>query len=381
MIHVLGLNPIKKSDFVRGEGCRLIDENEKSYLDLESGCWCACLGHGHPRIRRVMETQIHDLIHLGTNYPNRLVEEAAAAVLGITGLDDGKCLFLSSGSEAVEFSVQAVRRITGKSYLLTFANSYLAAYGSAGRKSPDEWRLVDWTSSAEEEVLDGLDAISFEDIGGFVFEPGGSGIGFVRFPPKRIVEGIARRIRDTGGLLVANEITTGMGRTGTWFGFQHYDIRPDLTAMGKGLGNGYPVSAIAMTAPVAEKLEKSGLYQAQSHQNDPLGCAVAKEVIAVMREERLVEKSRKSGRYFLEGLKRLKRKYPVIQEARGRGMLLGLAFDPGTPSAAADVYAALLDRGYIVGLKAAGNLLRFDPPLIITREEIDLFLDNLEQAI
>ena len=146
MDHILQCHKITKTDFVRGQGCYLYDEQGKRYIDFESGSWSTALGHSHPRINQVMEAQIKKVIHLGTYYPSLLAEDAAMDVLDIVGIDDGKCVFLSSGSEAVEFAVQAVRRITGKPLLLTFTNSYLAAYGSAGRKSTDEWYLLDWSA-------------------------------------------------------------------------------------------------------------------------------------------------------------------------------------------------------------------------------------------
>lgn len=107
-----------------------------------------------------------------------------------------------------------------------------------------------------------------------------------------------KKIREADGLVMSNEVTTGMGRTGKWFGFQHYDFQPDIVALGKGLGNGYPVSAIAMSINVAKKLEDSGLGYAQSHQNEPLGCAVAKEVITGLRDESLIEHGAALGKYF-----------------------------------------------------------------------------------
>jgi acetylornithine aminotransferase len=379
MEHLLQSHKITKTDFIRGQGCHLYDEQGKEYLDFESGCWSTALGHSHPRINQVMEAQIKQVVHLGTYYPNRLAEDAATAVLEIVGMNDGKCVFLSSGSEAVEFAVQAARRITGKHLLLTFSNSYLAAYGSAGRKSADEWCLFDWSASTEAEQLERLNEIPFEKIGAFVFEPGGSGSAFVRFPPKELVQLLARRVKQEGGLLIANEITTGLGRTGKWFGFQHYDYQPDIVSIGKGLGNGYPVSAIAMQQELAEKLEHGGFYYVQSHQNDPLGCAIAKEVIAIFREENWVEKGNQTGLYFLEGLKWLEEKYEIVKEARGRGMLLGLAFQPHASFSATTAYFALLEKGFLAGFSPVGNLLRFDPALVIGKDEIDLLSKGLEQ--
>lgn len=381
MDHILKCHEIFKTDFVHGQNCHLYDSQGKKYVDFESGIWCTALGHNHPRVNRVIETQLKNVSHLGTRYPNVLAEEAALSVLGAVGIDDGKCTFLSSGSEAVELGVQIIRRITGKPLLLTFQNSYLAGYGSAGQKRPDEWFLFDWGVCESVDPCDCLDEIPFDTIGGFIFEPGGSGIGFVKFPPKQLVREIVRRIKQAGGLVAANEITTGMGRTGKWFGFQHYDIQPDIVSLGKGLGNGYPVSAVAMRAEVARKLEKDGFRYVQSHQNDPMGCSIAKEVIATFREEDWVARGDAKGEYFLEGLKQLEKKHSLVKEARGRGMELALEFYPGQGFSATSACQALLEKGYLVGYYPAGNILRFDPALTIEQEDITHLLECLDAML
>jgi acetylornithine aminotransferase len=381
MDHILKCHDIVKTDFARGENCYLYDSSGRRYVDLESGIWCTALGHSHPRIKQVMQAQIEKVIHLGTRYPNALAEEAALDVLNIVGIEHGKCVFLSSGSEAVEFGAQTARRVTGKKSLLTFQNSYLAAFGSAGRKSADEWHLLDWSACTHQAPGECLKEISFESIGAFVFEPGGSGSGFVQFPPKPLIQEIVQRVKQTGGLLVANEVTTGMGRTGKWFGFQHYDIRPDIVCLGKGLGNGYPVSAVAMEQSIAEKSENSGFRYAQSHQNDPLGCAVAKEVIAVLREEGWIERGNAVGAYFLEGLKRLEERHEIVKEARGRGMLLALELHPQPGLSVTAVYHALLEKGFLAGYYLAGNVLRFDPSLTIERKDVEQLLECLDHIL
>lgn len=379
MNHILKCHDIVKTNFVRAENCFLYDVLGRRYTDFESGIWCTALGHSHPRISQVIATQAAKLMHLGTRYPNAIVEEAALAVLEIAQIESGKCVFLSSGSEAVEFGAQTIRRVTGKNILLTFSNSYLAAYGSAGQKNAEGWYLVDWNTCPEADSC--FENIPFDQIGGFVFEPGGSGSGFVRFPPFQLVKELVRRIRQAGGLVMSNEVTVGMGRTGKWFGFQHYEIQPDLVALGKGLGNGYPVSAVAMSWDVAEKLEVSGLRYAQSHQNDPLGCSVAKEVIAVMRDGNYIEKGVALGAYFLAGLQRCAEKYPIVKETRGRGVLLGLVFHPHESFSAETAYRALLEQGFLVGYYPAGNILRFDPALTMEQESIDQLLDCLDNVL
>ena len=378
MPHLLACHDIVKTDFIRGENCSLYDASGNRYLDFESGIWSAALGHSHPRVNAVLHQQIDQLMHLGTRYPSALAESAALDVLEITGIGEGKCVFLSSGSEAVEFGVQAVRRLTRRPLLLTFSVSYLAAFGSAGRKDADEWLLVDAACPDPEACLKD---IPFERIGGFIFEPGGSGSAFVQFSSARLVQEIARRVRQTGGLLMANEITTGMGRTGAWFGFQHYDVQPDIVSLGKGLGNGYPVSAVALSLDAASRLEADGFRYAQSHQNDPLGCAVAREVIAVMREGAWIDKGRALGESFLDGLDQLRKSHPLVKDARGRGPLLALEFQSDARITAASAYDALLKRGFLVGCYPAGNLLRFDPALTMDRKDVDALLAALEDML
>ncbi len=389
MDHILRCHPVNGINFVRGENCALFDDQGRRFVDLESGSWAAVLGHSHPRLNRTIRAQLDQLMHLGVRYPNQLAESAACDVLELVGLPDGKCTFLSSGSEAVEFGVQVARRVTDRPLLLTFSDSYLAAFGSAGRKDPAEWHLVDWHAPAAAgpaaDVEGCLKTIPFERIGGFVFEPGGGAPGFVRFPPAPLVEAIARRVQEDGGVVVVNEITTGMGRTGKWFGYQHYDLRPDIVALGKGLGNGFPVSATAIRRVFADKLEHSGFRHAQSHQNNPLGCAIAREVIAILREERLIERSRDVGASFLAGLGRLRAANPKIKDVRGRGMLLAVEFDPNSGLSGTTVQSALWDRGFIAGGYPAGypagTGLRFDPPLTIEESDLSRLLDTLASVL
>ncbi|MGD9030162.1 MAG: aminotransferase class III-fold pyridoxal phosphate-dependent enzyme [Anaerolineae bacterium] len=317
-----------------------------------------------------------------------IVEDAATTVLDSLDLSDGKCVFLSSGSEAVEFGVQVARRLTEQPLLLTLSDSYLAAYGSAGRKSLDEWMCFDWsecTTCPHSEQCDPacrhLEKIPFERVGGLVFEPG-SARGLVRFPPTQLLQALADRVEQASGLIVVDEVTTGLGRTGAWYGFQHYGLRPDIVALGKGLGNGYPVSAVALTGDISRRLEDSSFHYAQSHQNDPLGCAMAKEVITVLREDGLVERSAEVGAGFLRELQRLGERHKVIKDVRGRGLMIALEFsDNNEPSLATLTYRRLLERGFPVGCKPTFNIVRFYPPLTIGTDDIARLLKELQRFL
>jgi len=390
MDHVLWCNkhPLVLPDIVKGEGCYLYDLHGKKYLDLESGIWCLALGHCHPQINDAIRTQADILTHSGYCYANPIMEQASQAILDILDLPDGKCVFLSSGSEAVEFGVQALQKITDKPLILTLSDSFLGSYGSAGKKRKDEWYLFDWqecmTCNSSEECYPEchyFEQIPFSRIGGFVFEPGSSS-GLVRFPPKSFIQNIVKFIRQHEGFIQINEITTGLGRTGKWFGFQHYDIEPDIVSMGKGLGNGYPVSAIAMTPEIIEHLSNKSFYYYQSHQNDPLGCAVARAVINILQGEKIIEKSKPVAEYLFDGLKQLKQKYSIIQEIRGRGLMFAIEFENTlADELLSDLYVQCIKRGFILAKRPGLNVFRLDPPLIIQKEDIDHFLAAFDQLL
>ena len=372
-----------KTDMVRAEGCYLSDSAGRQYLDLEAGVWCMALGHGHPRISRVIADQGRRVAHMGFRYTAPVVEAAAEAVIDSVKIPGGKALFLSSGSEAVEFCVQAARRITSRPLLLTLSDAHLAAYGTAGRKDGGEWFCFDWRDCAHCTRLDCRSgcslfaSIPFDRVGAFVFEPGSSS-GLVRFPPRVLIQALAGTVRGQGGRVVIDEVTTGLGRTGAWYGFEHYGLQPDLVALGKGLGNGYPVSAVAMTADVAHALANDNFHYAQSHQNDPMGCAVAREVISVIQEGGLVERSRQVGAHFFHGLATFGGRYDEVRQVRGRGLMMAIEL---APDSAGKAYRALLERGFLAGYKPEANLLRFYPPLTLEEEDVDRFLMALEEVL
>jgi acetylornithine/N-succinyldiaminopimelate aminotransferase len=390
MDHILWCNkhPLLLPDIVKGEGCYLYDLEGQKYLDLESGIWCLPLGHCHPQINDAIRKQAGILAHSGYCYANAVMEQASKAVLDILNLPDGKCVFLSSGSEAVEFGVQALQKITDKPLILTLSDSFLGSYGSAGNKRKDEWYLFNWqecmTCNSTEECnpeCRHFEQIPFSRIGGFVFEPGSSS-GLVRFPPKSFIQNIVKFIRQHDGFIQINEITTGLGRTGKWFGFQHYAIDPDIVSMGKGLGNGYPVSAIAMTPEIIEHLSNKSFYYYQSHQNDPLGCAVATAVIKILQEEKIIEKSNPVAEYLFNGLQQLQKKYSNIQEIRGRGLMLAIEFaERLADDVLSDLYVQSIQRGFILAKRPGLNVFRLDPPLIIRKEDIDDFLETFDQLL
>ncbi len=246
-------------DFVRGEGAYLWDSSGKRFLDLESGSWSSVMGHCHPRVTEALRDQAGRVVHLNVRHPCGLAKAAAERLLFLTGQTGGSCVFLSSGSEAVEFSVQAIRKVSGRTGMVKLEGGYMAAYGAAGSAASPDWHTVYWQGRDRDEVLREVDGLPWESIAGFVLEPGGASPAFMRFPPAWLVEALARGAQQSGGYLVSNEIPTGMAKTGRWFGFQHYGIEPDAVSVGRGLGTGYPVSAGDLPPDLAARHQAAGL--------------------------------------------------------------------------------------------------------------------------
>jgi acetylornithine aminotransferase len=197
-----------------------------------------------------------------------------------------------------------------------------------------------------------------------------------------LIENIAHRTKENNGVVFVNEVTTGLGRTGRWFGHQHYNLKPDIIALGKGLGNGYPVSVTALTQPVWKLLEAKPFKYSQSHQNDPLGAAIAKEVIQVIKDENLIEKCSMMGSHFLSQLQRLQKNSDIIKDIRGRGLMMAVEFeDIGNNLIAPTIQRRLLNDGFIVANRPGFNVIRIDPPLTVSKKQIDSFIKNFQHIL
>jgi len=374
---------LKFKSIVSSDNCFLYDSDGNQMIDLESGVWCTSVGHNNKRINNAITSQINKITHTGFCYCNPKIEDTAKKILEITGLDKGKCEFLCAGSEAVEYGMQAARTITEKPFALAFADSYFGSYGDAADKDNERWFIYDRLNCSCVQDGNGctgycedFNKIPFSKIGIFIFEPGSS-LGLVRFPHQGLIMKIIDRIKQNEGIVMANEITTGIGRTGKWFGYQHYAIQPDIVAIGKGIGNGYPVSITAVSRQIAKMLEKCGFHYSQSHQNDPLGAVVASEVIDIITEDELVSKSFEKGNYLLGKLLEIKKENPLIRDVRGRGLMLAIEFAKKTTF----IYEELLKLGFIVAKRPNAEVLRLDPALTIDTTTIDHFVEAIKEVL
>lgn len=395
-------NPLQEIILARGEGCTVWDSSGKPYLDLLSGTWCNILGYGHPRWLDAVRSQAGVLVHVGDAFPTVEVDEALAKLGEILPAELNRVVLLNTGSEAVELALKMARAATGREGIVVVeggyygATTYALSLSEAGRDAPYLPRLGAvyrlpapacrrcpvghaWPCDGF-PCLDPLRALAPQGAGGIaavLYEPLMAGAGMLVLP-----SGYQRQLRELaarcGALLIAEEVTTGMGRTGRWFGFEHDGIVPDLLVIGKAIGAGLPVSAVATTQEVEERC-RGVLRHVQSHQNDPFSGRIAATVVSILQAEGLVEQAAQRGAYLLAGLRELQATGPWIRDVRGQGLALGMELKGDQVELGPAVFRRLLDAGFLVNYQAQTLTFRLFPPYIISVEEIDRFLAAFEQ--
>jgi 2,2-dialkylglycine decarboxylase (pyruvate) len=386
---------------VRGRGCTVWDAEGKAYLDLLSGTWCNILGYAHPRWVEGIVSQVSRLTHVGAAFLTAEIAEALSKLGEILPSDLNRAVFLNTGSEAVELALKMARAATGADGVVAVergyygATAYALALSEAGRTAPylprmgnihrlpapDCRRCVAGHSWPCESYacLDFPDSMADGRIAAVIYEPV-MAAGGVIVPPA----GYGAKLRELadrcGALLIAEEVTTGVGRTGRWFGFEHDDAVPDVLVVGKAIGAGLPVSAVVTRQEVEERC-RGVLRHVQSHQNDPFSGRIAAAVISILQEERLVEQAAARGAYLLEGLQRLQSKCPSIWDVRGRGLMVGIELAQDRAADGETLARRLLEAGFIVDYQPRTATFRLFPPYVISAQEIDRFLQVFEDMI
>ncbi|MCC9648003.1 aminotransferase class III-fold pyridoxal phosphate-dependent enzyme [Rubrivivax sp. JA1029] len=357
----------------RARGCRLVDAQGRPYVDFESGVWAANLGHAHPAVNRAIRRSLNAVMHQGYAFRSAEAETLAAHLARLHGLPGGRSVFLSSGSEAVNLGLQIAMHLSGRRRFVRLDGSYLAAFGF-GRLAADNERRIDLRC----DDLAAIDAVPWHEAAALVLEVGGASLEVVRFPREDFVARAVEAARRAGACIVCNEVTPGFGRTGRWFGYQHYGLVPQLVACGKALGNGYPVSALTVDAAVAAALDAQPLRYAQSHQNDPGGCAAALAVIEALEAGDWVARGAAVGEHFAARLAALQQRRPQqVLDVRGRGLMLALQL--ADEALAQRVARRLFERGQVVGQRGAS--LRFMPPLTVTKAMVDTLVREIGRAL
>jgi len=389
--NILKTNEFEPILIKKALGSWIWDVKGKKYLDCESGMWCVNLGHNHPRVITEMKRQVDEIIHRNKGFLTPITLEAAEELLKFFPNEYDKLTFLNSGTEAVEFGINFAKKVTKRTKVLSLQDSYLGAYGTAKTLSytsldESKFRISYPICNSEhcdclEEYQPLIDKI-FQDHSSefacFVLEPVMVSGGVYK-PCKEFIQYICEKIKDDGGLVVIDEVTTGMGRVGHKFGYELFKIIPDVVVLGKALGNGYPISAIITNSTFESKLSSSELYYVQSHQLDPLGATVVKSVVNVFDEEKIIEKSQEKIQKIDDFLKTLKQ--PFIKEIRSYGMIFGIQIQPYNGISSEEIILKLknqlLEAGILIGFNLSREFIRLLPPLNIQDNEIEFLKEKI----
>lgn len=366
---------------VKGRGSKVYDSDGREYLDFVSGVAVNNLGHCHPRVVVALQKQAQRLIHVSNHYHNEPQINLAKALVRHSFAD--KVFFCNSGTEAIEAAIKLARRYSrevlkqDRFEIITMRGSFHGrTLGSLTATGQEKFH------KSFEPLVPGFRYVPYNDIPAveqavgpqtcaILVEPI-QGEGGVNLPDQGYFKAL-RGICDRNNLLLmVDEVQTGMGRTGRLFGYEHFDIVPDVAALAKGLGAGMAIGALIATDKAASALTPGS--HGSTFGGNPLACAAALASLETLLEDNIIVQAvEQLGRHFTEGLMELKKKYGFVKEVRGMGLLLGMELD----FEGKEIVTACLKEGFLINC-TMDRVLRFMPPLIITEEEIDLLIGTLD---
>ncbi len=408
-----GLYHKEPIQIVKAEGEYVWDSNGVRYLDAIGGIICISAGHNHPKIKDGIKNLLEKnmIQHTSTLYLNEQIIDAAEALLeeAPEGLD--RVAFTNSGSEANELAFMAARHATGETMIVNLRHSYhggtSAALASCGHGT---WRFraqpVANTTSAMEpycyrcpfgkvptscefecakNVETTIQTSTHGKIAAFVAEPV-MGVGGFIAPKKEYFDLVAKIVHNYGGKYISDEVQTGAGRCGQDFLLtKSLEIKADVVTMAKGFGNGAAIGAVLMKTEVAEKMAGKSYFN--TFGGDPYQTLQAKLTMDIIKEDKLVENAKNMGKLITDGLTQMMKKYPIMGDVRGRGLLLGIELvkDQKTKTHASDETARFMDickdKGLLLGKGGLmGNVVRIAPPISIKKDQVHSMLEIMDQA-
>jgi len=362
--------------FVKGKGVFLYDEEGREYLDFISGIGVNSLGHAHPKLTEALKKQVESLLHVSNLYENPWQEELARRLVKHFWTK-GKVFFSNSGTESVEGALKLARkywRDKGKNKwkFVSFENSFHGrTYGSLSATGQPKFHkgfepLVPGFSYAKLNDIDSVARLLDEETAGIIIEVI-QGEGGVNEADEEFLHKLQEICEEREILLIIDEVQTGIGRTGEFYAYKHFGLKPDIIALAKGLGGGVPIGAVLATEEVAESFTPGS--HGSTFGGNPLACRAG--MVVVEEVEKLLPHVKEVGNYFKERLKEL-----GMGKVKGRGLMLGLELE----NECRDYVIKALEKGLLINC-TAGRVLRFLPPLIVQKEHVDRAISVLREIL
>lgn len=382
--HIMSTYAPMPVTFNKGNGAVLTDTNGKEYLDALSGIAVCGLGHAHPAVAQAISDQASKLIHTSNLYEIENQQNLADKLCALSGLD--RVFFSNSGAEANEAAIKLARLYGHQKNIdvptiVVMENSFhgrtmatLSATGSRKVQAGFE-PLVQGFVRAPYNDIESIENIAKNNnnIVAVLVEPiqGESGI---QIPDADYLNKLKVLCDQNDWLLMLDEIQTGMGRTGEWFAFQHSSIKPDVMTLAKALGNGVPIGA-CLASEKAASVMKPGNH-GSTFGGNPLACAAALAVIETMEAEQLVQQAKDMGAYLLEALQKEFANVEGVREVRGLGLMLAIELDKNCT----ELFGLALEQGLLLAIQA-DNIIRFLPPLILSKTQADTIVQKISPLV
>jgi len=366
--------PLFDIEIVRGEGCKIYDNNNTEYLDLYGGHAVISIGHAQPYYVQKLEKQLEKLVFYSNSIINNLQVECAEKLGKISDYADYSFFMVNSGAEANENALKLASFHNGRKKVIAFRESFHGRTSAAVRVTDNPKIVAPINEGFEVEFLPLNDikkvrkSLTNNDVCAVIIE-GIQGVGGVQIPDDTFLQELSNECKKTETVLILDEIQSGYARSGRFFAHQHAKIRPDIITVAKGMGNGFPVGGVLISPIFKASHGLLGTTFGGNH----LACAASLAVLDIIKIERLAENAETIGNYLIEKLKQ----FPEIKEVRGRGLMIGIEFDRSV----AEIRKRLLFEKHIFTGVSGTNTIRLLPPLCLSKSEADLFLSALEELV
>ncbi len=383
VMRVTGLGTLED----HAQGCYVWDHEGTRYLDMAGGYGVFCLGHSHPKVIAAVEKQLHRMSLSSKVFFSPEQARLAEALAQITPGDLRYSFFCNSGTEAIEGALKIARLRTERKVFVSTEGAFhgkstgsLAVSGRPNYRVPFE-PLMPEVRRVPFGDIEAMRGVIDEDVAAVIIEPV-QGEGGINVSPDGYLQTIRELCTAHGAMLIADEVQSGLGRTGKMFAVDHWNVVPDLMTVAKALSGGViPIGAVIGTADAWKAFKGRPLIHTSTFGGSPLACAAGLAALEVIREENLVQKAAESGAFFLDELKKLAAKYPdLCSEARGLGLMLGLEFSEEKYAGAT---IAEMSRQHIIAVYTLNQprVIRFEPALAIPRQAIEETIAVLDQAL
>ncbi len=370
--------PLFDVNIVKGKGCKVWDDKGQEYLDLYGGHAVISIGHSHPHYIEKVTEQLQKIGFYSNSVINKLQQQLAERLGKISGYDDYQLFLINSGAEANENALKLASFTNGRTRVLSCEKAFHGRTSLAVEVTNNPKIIAPINDNSHVTYLPMNDLPAWEaelakgDVCAVILECI-QGVGGIKLATPEFAQGLAAACKKHGTILICDEIQCGYGRSGKFFAHQWLDIRPDIITVAKGIANGFPMGGVLIAPEFKPVYGQLGTTFGGNH----LACAAALAVLDVFESEHLVENAHEVGEYLIAQLKELQKTEPHITDVRGRGLMIGIDLD--IPHK--DVRQPLIYQEHCFTGCAGTNILRLLPPLCLTRQDADDFMNRLKKTL